>query len=384
LRLLIIHNKYRSSNIGGEDVVYSNELKSLQDKLGIENVYYLEVSNDNINKFKLIFGIWFSFKFYIQVKKLISNKKIDIVHVHNFYPILTPSIFLASKKSGSRVILTLHNYRLWCISGTFYRDGYGICEICSRKKFPLMGIFYKCYRNSLIQSGLAQISFWFYRFFKFFDNIDYFFVLTNFQKNKVLSLGIDKSKVVLKPNFIKHNVGGLNVKKGYIFIGRLEESKGVLSLLEVWKKLDEKFVLTIVGDGKLRYQLMNKYKQSNILFKGKCTREETINFISKSKFLIQPSLWYETFGLTIIEAMSLGVPVIGFNIGTRPDFIEDGVNGFLTRDNENLLEVIKDSYSHVNYFSLSNNAILKSKEFETDYLITKQIDIYRQILDKRV
>ena len=96
MKLLIIHNKYQSNNIGGEDIVYKNELESLQKELGKDNIFSYEVSNDDISKFKLIFGIWFSFKHYNNIKKIVKERGIDLVHVHNFYPLLTPSIFKAS------------------------------------------------------------------------------------------------------------------------------------------------------------------------------------------------------------------------------------------------------------------------------------------------
>ncbi len=382
MKVLIIHNKYQTANIGGEDIVYNNELISLQDKLGKENIYTFVVSNDNVNRFKLIFGIWFSFKYYNKVKKIVKDNNIDIAHIHNFYPLLTPSVFKAAKNGGAKVVHTLHNYRLWCIGGTLYRDGYGVCELCTKNKFPLKGILNKCFRKSLVQSVLAQLSFWFYRTTKTFDSVDYFFVLTNFQRKKVQSLGVDASKLILKPNFINHNVTLLNDKKGYIYVGRLEESKGIFKLLDAWKKLDDKFVLTIIGGGDEKQDLTSKYSQSNILFKGKCNREETLQTIAKSKYLIQPSIWYETFGLTIIEAMSLGVPVIGFNIGTRPNFIRNGVNGFLS-NGDDLIDVIKMTYNYKEYEVLSNNAILKSQEFISDHIVTSQIEIYKNILNDK-
>jgi len=98
--------------------------------------------------------------------------------------------------------------------------------------------------------------------------------------------------------------------------------------------------------------------------------------------LIQPSLWYETFGLTIIEAMSYGVPVIGFDIGTRSDFITDKVNGFIA-SKDNLKNIIQKSFDYIDYELLSNNAILKAQEFENDYVIKKQIEIYKDILGNK-
>ena len=381
MRVLIIHNRYQTTNIGGEDIVYRNELNSLQDKLGAENVFSFEVSNDYVNKFKLIFCIWFSLKNYKKVRGIVKDNNIDIVHIHNFYPLLTPSVFKAAKKSGAKVIHTLHNYRLWCIGGIFFRDGYGICELCTKSQFPLKGVLNKCFRRSLAQSVLTQLSFWFYRATGVFDNIDYFFVLTNFQRKKIQSLGVPFERLILKPNFVGHDISACNDKKGYIYVGRLEESKGIYSVLDAWKELDDKFILTVIGDGREKKYLMSKYNQSNILFKGKCSRKETLESIAKSKYLIQPSLWYETFGLTIIEAMGLGTPVIGFNIGTRSDFIEDKVNGFLCNP-DTLEEVVKKSFDYENYSSLRANSFLKAKAFENDYVTNKQIEIYRDIINE--
>lgn len=379
MKLLIIHNKYQSNNIGGEDIVYRNELSSLQKKLGSENVFSYEVSNDDISKVKLIFGIWFSRKYYKEVRKIVEENGIDLVHIHNFYPLLTPSVFKASKDAGAKVVHTLHNYRLWCISGIFYRDGFGVCELCTKGRFSLQGVFSKCFRKSMVQSLLAQFSFWYYRASGVFDNIDYFFVLTNFQKEKVKNLGIDEKKLILKPNSLGMSFDTHREKKDYIYVGRLEESKGIYELLKVWDTLDERFVLTIIGGGDIEEKLRAKYNKPNIIFKGKCSREETLEAISTAKYLIQPSLWYETFGLTIIEAMSFGVPVIGFRIGTRGDFIKDGVNGFLS-DGDDLKEVIEKSYEFGEYQAMSDESKRSAKSYENEYVIDKQVEIYKEIL----
>ena len=172
-------------------------------------------------------------------------------------------------------------------------------------------------------------------------------------------------------------------KKDYIYVGRLEESKGIYELLKVWDTLDEKFILTIIGGGEIEEGLKSKYNKSNIIFKGKCSREKTLKSISKAKYLIQPSVLYETFGLTIIEAMSFGVPVIGFDIGTRGDFIQNGINGFLTNKTD-LKEVIEKSLYYEEYDSLSKNAIETAKLYENEYIIKKQIEIYEKIVENKI
>lgn len=384
MKLLIIHNKYQSRNIGGEDIVYQNELVSLQKELGKDNVYSYEVSNDGMSKMKLLFTIWFSFKYYKEIKNIVKENSIDVVHVHNFYPLLTPSVFKAAKDAGAKVVHTLHNYRLWCISGIFYRDNHGVCELCTKNKFSFFGIVNKCIRKSFVQSTFVQVSFWFYKITKIFNTIDYFFVLTEFQKHKVISLGIDEKKIILKPNSLDMAFDrGIGKKDDYIYVGRLEESKGIFELLEIWETLGEKYILSIIGGGDIEEELREKYNKTNIIFRGKCSREDTLSYISKSKYLIQSSLWYETFGLTIIEAMSFGVPVIGFNIGTRSDFIENDVNGFLS-SKDNLKSIIEKSFGYPEYDTLSTNAIVKAQKFSNKYVINEQIEIYKKILEDRV
>ena len=380
MKLLIVHNKYKSNNIGGEDVVYSNEVTLLTKKLGAENVFSYEVSNDNISKLKIIYSLWFSYKHYSNIKKIVQDNNIDLVHVHNFYPLLTPSVFKAAKKLHVKVVHTLHNYRLWCIAGILYRDGYGVCELCVNKKFALHGIINKCYRKSLYQSIAAQFSFWFYKLSNAFNNIDYFFVLTHFQKEKIKSFGVCESKIIIKPNSVQPILNLCKARHGYIYVGRLEEAKGIYELLEVWRQLDIKFILTIIG---VSFEnvvfLEQKYKAPNIIFKGKRSSEYTISAIARAKYLIQPSVLYETFGLTIIEAMAHGVPVIGFNIGTRAEFIENGVNGFLC-DRNSLKDTIEKSFNFSEYEALSKNSFLKAKEFDSEYITCKQIQIYQDIL----
>ncbi|MED7789179.1 glycosyltransferase family 4 protein [Francisella sp. 19X1-34] len=382
MKILIVHNRYQSNNIGGEDIVYENELKSLQKLHGRDKVLAYEVSNDDISKFSLLFGIWFSLKHYKNIKKIVKDNNIDIVHVHNYFPLLTPSIFRAAKKSGAKVVHTLHNYRLWCISGILYRDGFGVCELCTKNKLPISGIKNKCYRKSRLQSLVAQLAFSFYRFLRMFKNIDYFFVLTDFQKQKVTELGIAVDKIILKPNSIasltqRHNKVD---KQNYIYVGRLEESKGIFDLLDTWLSLDDKFVLTVVGNSPDSDEIINKYSSKNIIFRGKCSREETLSLISQSKYLIQPALLYETFGLTIIEAMSFGIPVIGFDIGTRKNFIKNEQNGFLaTKDG--LQETIERSYGYANYDLMAQNAENTAKQYQNDYIIAKQLEIYKNILE---
>lgn len=379
LKILLIHNYYTSSSVSGENIIFEQEVKDLKLLIGESNIYTYSVSNDYVNKLQLLFDIWFSRKHYNNIKKIVEEEKINIVHIHNFFPLLTPSVFKAAKDGGAKVIHTLHNYRLWCISGILYRSNYGICEKCINKRISFNGIFNKCYRKSIFQSAIVQVAFWFYKITKVFDNIDYFFVLTNFQKEKIISFGINKKKIILKPNSLDLLINNQSYRKeNYIYVGRLEESKGIYELLRNWVLLDNKFILTIIGTGEIEDSLRKTYQKDNIIFLGKCNRDITLQHIASSKYLIQPSIWYETFGLTIIEAMSFGVPVIGSNLGTRSDFIEEGVNGFLYSKND-FIKVIEKSYCFDKYEELVYNSIKTANQFKKEHILHNQLEIYKNI-----
>jgi glycosyltransferase involved in cell wall biosynthesis len=376
MKVLIVHNNYLSRNVGGEDIVFYNEIRSLRKALGDANVFIYNVSNDDLNKFKLLFSIWFSFRHYKGIYNFVKEHRIDIVHVHNFFPLLTPSVFVAAHRAGAKVVHTLHNFRLWCISGILFRAESGICELCVKRTFPISGIKYGCYRNSLTQSLLAQLAFSFYKCLRLFKYVDAFFVLTEFQKKKVVSLGLPADKIILKPNGVNQSTPNQNQRDGFIFVGRLEESKGVKLLLDIWATLNPEYKLTLIGEG----ELFESVSKTNIRFLGKKSHDDVQNLISQARFLIQPSLWYETFGLTIIEAMSCGTPVIGFNIGTRQDFIKDGINGYLCEP-ENLREAIIRAENSANYPELSKNARETASQFANEVITAKQLLIYETILN---
>jgi len=382
VKILLVHNRYKSTNFGGEDIVFDNELEKISKAYGKKNISSYVVSNDNINRFKLFFSIWFSVKHYKNVKNTVLKKQIDIVHIHNFFPLLSPAVFLGAKLAGAKIIWTIHNYRIWCIAGTFYRDKYGICEVCSKKKFSFLPIFSRCYRNSFSQSVLAYSANLFYRFLNIYDNIDKFQAISKFQQKKIISLGLPKNKVVLKHNFVDSYKIPCREKLNYLYIGRLEESKGIIKLLKLWRGLDLKFKLSIIGDGQLLSYLQSEFKMKNVTFLGKCSRIEVGNHIASAKYLIQPSLWYETFGLTIIEAMSYGVPVIGFKIGTRMDFIKEKYNGFFIND-ENFLEVMSTSYDYVEYEKMCSNSKIFAKNFNSDESLKMQEKIYVEVLREK-
>lgn len=349
--ILIVHNYYQIP--GGEDTVVANEKKMLEDN-GHKVVLYTRNNNEikTMNVFQKIllpFTSIYSYKTAREIKRIIKEENIDIVHVHNTLSLISPSVYYAAVKMNKPVVQTIHNFRMLCPGATFYRDGH-ICEDCVSKGLRC-SIKYKCYRNSFIQTLVCVISTKIHRTTGIYSKINYI-CLTEFNKNKLLQLKqIKPERVFVKPNFTKNNEGiSINTqnkqrKNQFIFIGRLEQIKGIDFLLNVWKELGGTAPKLIVcGIGSLENyckECISKYNL-NIEMKGLVSNEEVKELVSESLALIMPTVWYEGFPMTIVEAFSVGTPVICPNMGNVGNLVEDGITGYKYDDKNGLEQIIEN------------------------------------------
>ena len=387
MKLLFIHNQYGSHQIGGEDLVFQKEYEALLHELGSDSVYLYTVSNDTMARVTLLWKIWHSFNHAKKVKQFIKNEKIDVVHVHNWFPLLTPSILKAAKQAGAVVIQTLHNYRWWCVPATFYEEGKGPCTLCMKRAWLWPALRKKCYKKSRILTVMGALALSFYRLQNYFSSVDYYWVLSQTQLNTLKKIGVPMEKCVYKPNF----VDTIAIKKvlprerqGIIFVGRLEQAKGLDNLLEAWGSLKTQETLTIIGSGDIA-DLKRRFPNPSVRFLGRLSHDETLQKIAGARYLCQLSLLEETFGLTMIEALQLGVPVIGFDIGTRAEMIQHGANGWLAT-RETLASVIRQAqqYSPEAYEMMAHNAEKSGARFCQSAVMSQQVAHYRKILrDKR-
>jgi glycosyltransferase involved in cell wall biosynthesis len=392
MKILLVHNFYQSTHVGGEDLVFEQEKNALISALGAENIFTYTVSNNNLSKIKLFFSIWRNFLHAKNIYHLIKQNNIQIMHVHNYFPMLTPSIFHAAKKAGAKVVYTLHNYREWCLSGLFYRQDKPECFDCAKLHLPLPGIKKGCYRGSVIQSLLAGLAYYYYKINNHLTYVDKFFILSETQKQvlqKIKTPIILKSEI--KPSFINTLDSNISLdkkhKRNYLFVGRLEEIKGINILLQAWGKLAPGFILEIIGSGPNQDNLKQKYiNNPNIQFLGKLQREQVLEKMAQAKYLIHPGIVQETQGLTILESLAQGTPVIGLSIGTRKEYIQDKYNGFLCEASE-LGDIIVQAErifsSQPDYYNkLCEQAILSMQEYSPGVITNKQIQLYQELCDR--
>lgn len=370
-RILLVHNFYQQP--GGEDTVFRNEKKLLEDN-GHEVITYTRDNSElkgNMLKILLLpFITIFNPKTYFDIKKIIKDKNIDIVHVHNTLCLISPAVFYAAIKMKKPVIQTLHNFRMQCANGLFYRDGH-ICEDCVNDGL-LCALRHKCYRNSFFQTLAIVLMLKIHRFIGIYKKV-YFICLTEFNKSKLLLINdkkqvVNEEKVFVKPNFVfedNTNEKEYNIKdKGYyLFVGRLDEIKGTDTVLEAFSKMPDS-ELHVIGSGGEEY--IKKYsKYSNIKFLGQLSHENVMAEICNGKALIFPSKLYEGMPMTIVEAFENKVPVISSNIGNANEIVIDGATGlhFKTGNAGSLIRTIEE-LDKKDILTLKKNAY---KEFDKKY-----------------
>ncbi len=333
-KILIVHNYYQIP--GGEDTVVANEKKLLEDH-GHEVLLYTRHNNElkvmsKLQKLFLPFTTIYNPRTARDVRRIIREEKIDIVHVHNTLNLISPSVYYASRKCGVPVVQTIHNFRLLCPGATFYRDGH-ICEDCVSKGLRC-SVKHGCYRGSKVQTLICMISMKIHRWIGIYGKI-YYICLTEFNKEKLLNLKqIKEDRVFIKPNFVDSNealVSADKRKDQFVFAGRLDKLKGIDLLLQAWKKIGEKAPKLIAcGTGPLKdwsseFVAENK---CNVELRGFVPNEETKVLIANSKGVILPTQWYEGFPMIIVEAFSVGNLVLCSDLGNAGSIVKEGVTGY--------------------------------------------------------
>jgi len=278
----------------------------------------------------------------------VSRDRYDRVIVHNFFPLVSPSIYYAAHQEKVPVIQYLHNFRLFCLNGLFFRDG-RICEDCFKKQIPWPGVIHRCYRGSYLGSIVVAAMLCVHRLLKTWTTkVDQFIALSEFSRVKFIEGGLPAGRIAAKPNFIGLDPGPGSGKGGYaVFIGRLSKEKGIPQLLSAWKELGYGIPLKILGEGPQAKEVERAIEYGeNIEWFGKASNEKVIEVLKDASCLIFPSGCYENFPRVILEAYAVGTPVIAYNLGSTGEIVIPGRTGYLlpVGDSKALVECIQKAF----------------------------------------
>lgn len=330
MRILFIHNYYQLA--GGEDRVVELEMDLLR-SYGHE-VRLFSVHNDDIvglkDKLTVALTTHYSNRYSSDIVQVVNEFGPDVAHVHNFFPLLTTKIYQVLKGKGVPVVQTLHNYRMFCsASGTFLRNDV-ICEKCLHGS-AFNAVRYGCYRQSSLASIPVALMVEYNRRTNIWNqDVSQFIALTKFSKSKFVEGGVSENLISVKPNFMESPVASqrkrYDQRSGLVFVGRLSAEKGIAEICEAWESWMPP--LTVVGDGPLYEPLKQQYS-GRVTFLGPQSKREVLQIVGGALAMIMNSKWYEGFPMVIVEAFSMGTPVIGRDLGSLSEIISDGENGCL-------------------------------------------------------
>ena len=343
MKVLIVHNKYRFE--GGEEIVVENEIKLLKQN-GHEVFTYI-VDNKTISgplgKIKSAFSSIYSFKQRDAFVALASYLKPDIVHLHNLFPQISPSVIYACKKLRLTCVLTLHNYRLICPSINLFHDGKIYKKGLEKRYFQV--IKDRVYQNSFLATCAVTLMINIHKMLKSWNLLDAVIVMTEFQK-EIVEKHIE-AQIYVVPHFTYtiSSTSKAHPNDHFLFVGRLSPEKGLGELLNIWPNEIE---LRIIGEGPIESDLKSRHKdKSNIKFCGRVNRNSVFTELENCRGLVFSSICYESFGLVLIEAMSVGTPIIYNDIG--------GVREIVTTETLGLPFEIKSSAMLSNTLSKASN-----------------------------
>lgn len=391
MKIVLVHNTYLIQ--GGEDVVFWQERELLR-AAGHEVIEYQKFNSEMerysaVQKLTLISRTVWSQDSHREFTDLLRQHQPDIVHVHNTFPLISPSILWACKEQGVPVVHTLHNYRLFCPGANFIRDGKP-CEDCTHSSI-WQSVAHGCYRDSRAQTAAVALMLSVHRKRQTWtEAVDHYIALTEFARGKFVSNGIPAEKISVKANCVDPDPGKRTGEGSYaLFAGRLSREKGAYTLLKAWRQLKQ-VPLRIIGDGPALADVRAEAEAqglSNITFIERQPREKVIEAMKGAHFVIFPSELYENLPLTIIEAFACGVPVIASKLGAMQEIVEEGRTGmfFNPGDADSLAQIVAHAWEQPGYMrELGDSA---RTEFENKYTSAinyrNLMNIYQRVIAER-
>jgi glycosyltransferase involved in cell wall biosynthesis len=390
VKVMIVHNA--NQQYSGDDIVVAHESKLLTD--AGNHVVFFRRSNWDVDSYTGLRRIslvkrtiWASDTRH-DLARALREEKPDVVHVHNTFVMISPSIYSACCEAGIPVVQTLHNFRLFCPSATFFRNG-KVCEECMQHSL-LRGVAYGCYRGSRGATAATALMLEFHRLRgTWHREISCFVALSEFARRKFIEGGLPAEKITVKPNFIDPDPGNRTGDGDYaIFVGRLSHEKRVDMILAAWKRLRIQIPILIIGGGPEEEQLRAQAAREgliNVHFKGKLPREQTIAALNNARFLVFPSEWYECFPMTLAESLACGTPVICTRMGSMPEVVIEGRNGlhYTPGNVDELAQHVEWAWTHPQDMRLMGQQA--RKDYEAKYTAEKNypmlMEIYRRAME---
>ncbi len=327
MKVVVAHNRYRTGQPSGENVVVDAEIEQLR-AAGVEVLPFLR-SSDEIaemsapQKALLPISPIYNRQAQRDLAELITSHHPDVVHLHNPYPLLSPWVVRTAHAHDVPVVQTVHNYRQVCSSGLYFRDGH-VCHDCRGKAFGLPAVRHRCYRDSRLQSALMATTLAVHR--PTWKSVDHYVALTDGIAWHLRDYGIPNARITVKPNAVNDPGPPAPPGDGFLFMARLNPEKGLALLLDAWRRHPDGALgpLRIAGDGELRpLAEQAAAERADVSYLGVLDRPGVQAALRDSAVVLAVPTWHDVLPTVVIEAMAAGRPVLGTRMGGVPYLIGD-------------------------------------------------------------
>lgn len=388
MRILLVHNRYRSAAPSGENRVVDQEGEALA-ALGHE-VMRFGRSSDEIEQWSMAKKaslpartVW-SRETRRDLKAVLGEHRPEVVHVHNTFPLLSASVLYACRDARVPVVATMHNYRLACANGSFFRRG-TVCHDCAHG-LPVRGVLHGCYRESQAATAPVALAMTLHRQAWRSLVSAYVFVSAS-QRDLLEGSGLAPDRVFVRHNLIPRRSRPQTTRTPtVVYAGRLDEAKGVRLLMAGWDSYRSQsgapgLNLVIVGGGPLGDEVAAWASvRPSVEMTGPVSSDKCAELIARARAVLLPSAWEETFGLVAVEAMAAGVPPIAAGHGSFTELITPGVDGVLFKpgDPAALARAIADVDSNPGQYEGYGDQARKTYEqrFDPQRSVEELLEIY--------
>lgn len=396
MRIMVLHSRYRSAAPSGENRVVDQEVAAL--RAAGHQVELFECHSDAIERWSrwqratLAVTSVRNREVRRELERRLGVSRPHVVHVHNTFPMLSASVLHACRDAHVPVVATIHNYKLLCASGDFFRDG-AICHACAGGAVS-PAVLHGCYRGSSaatlpVVAGLrVNRAAW-------RGLVSAYVFVSAAQRDLMRALGLPEERVFVKHNFVPSGFGPATERRHRIaYVGRLDEAKGVPGLMAGWDEYrrrhpSSKLRLAIVGGGPLADRVRRwATTHPSVDVHGLLPPDRARDVIAESLAVVVPSAWEETFGLVAVEAMAAGVAPLAPACGSFPELVTNRRDGVLFEPDsaEALARLMDEVDAEPDRFREYGRAgmVTRRTRFAQDGNITRLLDIYRYAVEHPV
>ena len=379
MRILILHSRYLSGAVSGENRVVEDE-SELLGRAG-HDVRVWAPSIEQREGFGLlrvgVETVW-SRPVASQVRGLIQAFKPEVVHVHNLFPALSPAALRAATGENIPVVVTLHNYRMLCLPATLFRDG-APCTDCLGR-FPWPGIVHRCYQQSLGASASIATSHGLHRTMGTYDGVNLFLAVSSFVRDMHLQAGWPQTRVTVKPNFAWPSRQREGAGTYFLYVGRLTPEKGLATVMSAWNDLSHE--LRVIGDGP-ELESLKTVAPPPVKFLGALNSSRIPELLAGARAVLVPSVWFEPAPRTIVEAYAAGVPVLASRIGRLPELVDEDRSGLLLPPDSPRawaagVEVLMDDENSIKFGKRARD--LWEKEYSPELAVRRLERAYQRVV----